>query len=272
MRICKTLVLLLLVCTSISTAEPLIVAHRGASKAAPENTIPAFQLAWQLHADAIEGDFYLSKDGKIVCIHDRMTKKVADKNIDVSKSTLAQLKKLDVGIKFHKDYAGTTIPTIAEVFACIPEGKKIYIEIKCGPEIIATLLEEIKKSGLKKEQIVVISFKTQVIQKLKAEAPQYTAYWLSRLKKDKSGKVTPSLTTVLSVLEKIKADGFHSGKDIIDEAFIKHIRKKGFEYHVWTIDDVETAKRFKNWGAMSITTNIPGHIKKHLVKNKDSSD
>ena len=84
MRICKTLVLLLLVCTSISTAEPLIVAHRGASKAAPENTIPAFQLAWQLHADAIEGDFYLSKDGKIVCIHDRMTKKVADKNIDVS--------------------------------------------------------------------------------------------------------------------------------------------------------------------------------------------
>ena len=57
-----------------------IVAHRGASELAPENTLPAFELAWQLGADAIEGDFLLSKDGHIVCIHDSDTKKLAGKN------------------------------------------------------------------------------------------------------------------------------------------------------------------------------------------------
>ena len=79
--------------------KPMVVAHRGASGEAPENTIPAFKLAWRQGADAIEGDFHLTKDGQVVCIHDANTKKVAEKNLVVKNTTLAELKKLDVGIK-----------------------------------------------------------------------------------------------------------------------------------------------------------------------------
>ena len=67
--------------------EPLIVAHRGASRDAPSNTIPAFQLAWKQGADAIEGDFHLSKDGEIVCFHDADTKRVAGTQLVVRQST-----------------------------------------------------------------------------------------------------------------------------------------------------------------------------------------
>ena len=70
----------------------MIVAHRGASGEAPENTIPAFNLAWKQGADAIEGDFHLTKDGHVVCIHDANTKKVAGKNLVVKDTTLAELK------------------------------------------------------------------------------------------------------------------------------------------------------------------------------------
>ena len=63
--------------TSNLVSEPLIVAHRGASFDAPENTLPAFELAWEQGADAIEWDFLLSQDGHIVCVHDKKTKKVA---------------------------------------------------------------------------------------------------------------------------------------------------------------------------------------------------
>lgn len=258
--------ILLLICISIHAEEPMIVAHRGASRDAPENTIPAFKLAWEQGADAIEGDFQLTKDGHIVCIHDKNTKRVSDRNLVIKESTLDELRELDVGAYRGKDYRGTVIPTIAEVFSIIPEQKKIYIEIKCGKEIIPNLFEEIRRSGLKREQIVVISSNKKVIREFKAKGPQFKAFWLSGFKKDKSGKITPSLETVLETLKQTKADGFSSSKDVISESFIRSVMEHGYEYHVWTVDDLETAKRFKNWGAKSITTNVPGYIKKNLVE------
>lgn len=245
----------------------MIVAHRGASRDAPENTIPAFKLAWEQGADAIEGDFHLTGDGHIVCIHDGDTKRVSGKNLSIRKSTLEELRNLDAGAYHGKEYSGTVIPTIADVFLTIPDLKKIYIEIKCGAEIIPRLLEEITESGLKQEQIVVISFNRELIHAVKLGAPEFKALWLSVIEKDESGKITPSLETVLETLGQIKAAGFSSSKDIINEPFVKGIMEKGYEYHVWTVDDPETARRFKKWGAKSITTNVPGYIKKNLVEH-----
>ena len=129
------------------------MAHRGASQDAPQNTIPAFKLAWGQGADAIEGDFQLTKDGHVVCIHDKDTNKVANANLVVSDSTLAELRQVDVGVRKRKAFEGTRIPTIAEVFATIPKQKKIYIEVKCGPEIIPALQREIDHSGLTNDQV-----------------------------------------------------------------------------------------------------------------------
>lgn len=246
----------------------MIVAHRGASKEAPENTIPAFQLAWEQDADAIEGDFHLTKDGYIVCIHDSDTYSVSGTNLVVRNTTLSQLRKLDVGVHFGSKFKGTIIPTIAEVFSTIPDRKVIYIEIKCGKEIIQPLLEEIKKSNLKTEQIVVMSFEMKVIQELKERAPQYKALWLF----NQSEKKTPSIDTVLETLKQINADGLSATKNIIDDIFIKSVKEKGYEYHVWAIDDAETAMRFKKWGATSIITNVPGYMRKKLAGDETTAD
>lgn len=246
---------LLLLDVSVYAAEPLIVAHRGSSKAAPENTIPAFKLAWKQGADAIEADFHLSKDGHIVCVHDKNTQKASGKKLVVNKSTLAELRQLDVGFKHGEEFKGTVIPTIAEVFLTIPKQKKIYIEIKCGVEIIPVLLKEIQKSGLKNEQIVIISFNKDVIKEMKEKAQDYKAFWLTSIKKN------TSLESILSTLKQIKADGVSTNKNNITQEFIKGILEKGYQYHVWTINDVKTAKRFKEWSAMSITTDVPGDIK-----------
>lgn len=118
-----------------------IVAHRGASFDAPENTLSAFRLAWKLNADVIEGDFYLTKDEQIVCIHDKTTKRVAPKqtSLTIARSTLAELRALDVGSWKHPRFANERIPLLEEVLATVPEGKRIFVEIKCGPEIIPHL-------------------------------------------------------------------------------------------------------------------------------------
>ena len=241
----------------------MIVAHRGASHDAPENTLPAFELAWKQGADAIEGDFLLTKDNQIVCIHDGSTKRLAERNMAVRGSTLKELRELDVGSWKHEKFKGTKIPTIAEVLATIPKGRKIFVEVKCGPEIIPYLVKEIGQSKLKTEQVVLICFKHEVVKAFKQAMPKNKAYWLSSFKKDKEGVWEPSLETVLATLKDTKADGLDSHKDIPGSAARK-IMKEGYEWHAWTVNDVATAKKLKALGIHSITTDRPGMIKGSL--------
>lgn len=250
----------------------MIVAHRGASGDAPENTLPAFRLAWEQRADAIEGDFRLTKDGRIVCIHDKDTKRVANTNLVVRNATLAELRTLDVGGHCGSAFKGTLIPTIAEVFATVPEHRRIYIEIKCGPEIIAPLLEEIEKSGLADEQVVVISFSAEVIRALKEKAPQYKALWLSNVKRSLFCRTSPSLKSVLATLKQTGADGFSSRMHFVDELFVRRIKEEGYEYHVWTVDDAGMARHFDKLGVDSITTNAPGYLRKALAGKETGAD
>ncbi len=242
----------------ITEQKTLIVAHRGASGAAPENTLPAFRLAWEEGADAVEGDFYLTKDNKIVCIHDRDTERTAGVKLEISETTLAELQQLDAGSWKDEKYSGTKIPTIAEVFETVPPGKKIYIEVKIGPEIIPELLREIRKSGLADDQVVVIAFNPEVIREIKKAAPQFKANWLRSVKKEE-GEWTHPLDEDLKTLEKIDADGLSSNNQV-DQAYVQAVIAAGFDHHVWTVNDLETAKRFKKWGTKSITTNLPGLI------------
>jgi glycerophosphoryl diester phosphodiesterase len=243
----------------------MIVAHRGESHEAPENTLPAFELAWEQGVDAIEADFHLTQDGHIVCIHDRNTKRVSDTHVVVRNATLAELRKLDVGGHFGATFEGTTMPTMAEVLSTVPDQKRIYIEVKCGTEIISPLLEQIEKAGLKSEQIVVICFKAKVLQELKAKAPQYNVSWLCNFHENEAGDMTPSLETVLETLALIQANGL-SSNSAIPESFIEAIEQKGYAWHVWTIDDLETAQRMHALGAKSITSNRAGFIRKNLLE------
>lgn len=242
---------------------PLIVAHRGASHDAPENTLPAFELAWKQGADAIEGDFYLTKDRRIVCIHDKSTKRYCDQDLAVAESTFEALRQLDVGSYKAPQFRGTRIPSFAEVVQTIPQGKKIYVEIKCGPEIIPVLDQELKASQLSDDQVIIISFNSEVIRKLKAVRPNHKAYWLAALRK-KQEDVTPGLEQVLLTLRGIQADGFSSSQQHLNEDFLKSVQDKGFEYHVWTVNDPDAARRLADWGVQSITTDRPGLIRKVL--------
>lgn len=257
----------LMAASAMHAAEPFLVAHRGASHDAPENTLPAFELAWKQGADAIEGDFHLTRDGKIVCLHDYDTRRVSGTKRVVKDSTLAELQSLDAGAWFKPEFKGTKLPTLREVAATVPAGKKIYVEVKCGPEIVPAMLEDLAAAGLKDEQIVVISFQAPVIAEVKKARPAYKACWLSSFAKE--SPLDPGKDEVLATLREIKADGFSSKADErLDQGFVKAIRDAGFEYHCWTVDDVATARRFLDLGALSVTTNRPGFLRKGLAVDR----
>jgi glycerophosphoryl diester phosphodiesterase len=248
-------------------AAQFIVGHRGASQDAPENTLASFRLAWEHNADAIEGDFHLTKDGEIVCIHDETTKRTAGAELSVPNSTLDELRQLDVGRWKDAKFAGERIPTLAEVLATIPAGKRIFIEIKCGAEIVPRLSPVLQESKLKPEQTVVISFDEQVIAGVREQIPQIKAYWLAGFKQDKETKeYRPRVDKVFETLAALRPTGLdvQANRDVVDAAFVRRLREQNYEFHVWTVNDPVDARYFRSLGVDSITTDRPRFLRQAL--------
>ena len=144
-----------------------VIGHRGASSEAPENTLAANRLAFQQNADGIEVDVRLTKDQKLVCMHDKTALRTASKELLIKESTVTELKSLDVGLWKDVKWKGETIPTLEEVLEEIPRNKNIFVEIKTGTESIDPLMEEIQKSKIDSNCITVISFNQEVVKEVK---------------------------------------------------------------------------------------------------------
>lgn len=248
----------------------MIVAHRGASFDAPENTLAAFRLAWEQGADGIEGDFYLTKDRQIVCIHDKTTARTAPSQqvMKVANSSLAELRTLDVGSWKNQRFAGEQIPTLKEVLDLVPKGKRIFIEIKCGPEMIPVLKEQLQTSQLEPEQITIIAFDQEVVASARKELPQFKANWLTSYR-SKNSTWQPSKTDVLKTLKMLQATGLgtNGNQEVVDNDFAKALSSQGTELHVWTVNSPQDAKYFAELGALSITTDKPKLIRDALQNN-----
>lgn len=258
-----------LTATAAVAAEPPkveIVAHRGASFDAPENTVAAIELAWKQNADASEFDVLLTKDGKLVVIHDATTKRTAGVDLKVVDSTLAELRKLDAGAWKDKKFAGEKLPTLDEMLATVPAGKRVFIEIKCGPEAVPEMDRVLKASKLKPEQAVVISFNADVVAASKKLRPDLQALWIVSLQP--KGQKARTAEELIAKAKEIKADGLDLSATpaVLDKAFGDAVKAAGLKLYVWTVDDAALARQMIAAGVESITTNKPGWLREQLAK------
>jgi glycerophosphoryl diester phosphodiesterase len=248
-----------------SRAIPEIVAHRGASHDAPENTLAALRLAWRQGADASEFDVHLSKDGRVVVIHDKDTKRVAGVDRKVLDQTFAELRRLDVGRWKAPEFAGERMPTLEEMLAVVPTGKKVYVEVKCGPEIVPELNRILTASKLKPVQTPVISFSADVIAAVKKARPDVPAYYLADLKK--KDEVPPTAEELIARARSIQADGLDlSAADVLDRTYAQKIHAAGLRLDVYTVNDVDVARRMIEIGVKGITTDRPAWLRGHLAR------
>jgi glycerophosphoryl diester phosphodiesterase len=249
--------------------EPVeIIGHRGASYDAPENTLAAIRLAWEQGADAAEFDVYLSKDGKIVVIHDKDTKRTAGVDRPVVAQTFAELRLLDVGRWKADTFAGEKIPTLGEMLATVPAGKRVFIEVKCGPEIVPELVRDLAAARLKPEQTAIISFSADVVAAAKKELPAIKAYWIVSLN---PGKKKPKKSWTVDELIKqataIRADGLDLSADpAITPEFVKKANAAKLPVLVWTVNEPALARQMIDAGVVGITTDRPGWLREQLKK------
>ncbi len=244
-----------------------VVAHRGASEDAPENTLASFRLAWEQGADAIEGDFRLTRDGHIVCIHDADTARVADGICcAVETSTLAELRALDAGRWKGERWRGERIPTLAEVLDILPPDKSLFLEVKSGPNAIPFIEAELRARTAPLEQIVLISFNPAVIEASKKRMPMVTANLLVGFQREEPmDRRCPSVDKVVAMASGAGADGVGvANHPMVDDIFVGRLHRSGLACHIWTVNDAQEARCYIRFGVRSITTDRPAGLRAEL--------
>ncbi len=241
-----------------------IIAHRGASYLAPENTVASAVLAWELGADAVEVDVYLSKDNRIVVIHDKTTKRTAGADLDVAQTVSADLRQLDVGRFKDAQYAGEKIPFLEEILDGVPPGKTLYVEVKCDERILPYLQRVIDASG-KRRQVVVISFNFDVVKGSKQIMPDVPAYWLAGTRRDKeTEEYLPHDPAWITRVKEHHIDGLDVHYAGVTEEFAREVLAAGLGLYVWTVNDPAEALRLQRLGVHGITTDRPAWLKTQM--------
>ena len=259
---------LALVSTSIggSLFAVEFIGHRGASYDAPENSLSSMKLAWKQNADGIETDIHLSKDGKIVVMHDYDTKRTGGVDKKIVDQTWDELKNIDIGKWKDPKFTGEKLPTLDSFLATIPDGKCIFIEIKIHETALLPELERVMKaSGKKREQMRIITFHYDMAEAAKKKFADHDVYWLSGYGKDKKTGQRPDIDDLIKKAKKAKLDGLDLNSDFpIDEAFVKKVHGAGLKLYTWTVDDPKVAAAEAKAGVDGITTNRPEYLRDQL--------
>lgn len=231
--------------------RPLVWAHRGASGYAPENTLPAFQKAFQMGADGIELDVQMTKDGELVVCHDETIGRTSNGSGWIKDKTLAELKALDFSCG-QKDFAGVTIPTMREVFELLaPTDMIINIELKTGIVfylgMTKKLLELTSECGFS-DRVIYSSFNHYTIKHIREIAPEAKLGFL----------YADGTIDMPSYAIKHGVQALHPALyNIQFPGFIEECRQRGLAVNVWTVNEEEHLGLCCKAGVDAIITNYP---------------
>ncbi|MBM4277775.1 MAG: glycerophosphodiester phosphodiesterase [Deltaproteobacteria bacterium] len=234
----------------------IVIAHRGFSGGAPENTISAFKKAIEVGSDMIELDVRFSKDGEIVVIHDETLERTTTGKGRVIEKTISELKQLDAGSKFHSSFSGEKIPTLRDVLQLAHRQIPVNIELKMGDYGRWTILDlaeravgEVEKAGMV-DQVIFSSFDPEALQRvLKKNQTVPVAYLYNRFwsfpQEVTEGRPFPTL---------------NCRKSVLTSENISRAHQEGIRIGVYTLNTEEEMKRFIDLKVDAIITDYPDRL------------
>lgn len=262
-----------------------LIAHRGESADAPENTLPAYRMAVE-RGFGFECDVYLSADKKVFAFHDPNLKRTTDGACTkaCSEVTWDELRTLDVGNWGPwkgSAYAGTRPILMEELLPLARDGRRIYLEVKPGPEIVPYIRDILAaQSAATPGNLLFISFNRDTCRALKNLMPEYLVYWLTSSRHWENGpwwnRKAPPVTTeeVLDVLRETGADGVdhHYDPAIVTPERIAAVHDAGRTFHVWTVDNLPDALEAFRRGVDTVTTNCAQRLVREFHRTMPGRD
>jgi glycerophosphoryl diester phosphodiesterase len=243
--------------------RPLIIAHRGASAYAPENTVMAFLLAFMQGADAAEADVQLTGDGHLVVVHDEDTKRVAGVTLKVSKTSLNKLRSLDVGRVKTRRGQGQRMPLLEEVLNLLPEDKLLYLHLKMSIEGVTPLVKMLKNSGDTIQRVLLMSDDITTLKELRKAMPECRiVFQCERRWTPKTDKWLPEPEMLAAAAMEVEAESLAiDSRSLASEPEISgYLMARGLKLHVGIVNRAPSARRFSELGVSAIETDYPGHL------------
>jgi glycerophosphoryl diester phosphodiesterase len=236
---------------------PWVIAHRGASAHAPENTFAAFRRAVELGAQFIETDLHLTRDAKFVAIHDSTLERTSNGRGEVHDHTLVELRQLDMGKWYDREFAGERIPTLEEILAFSRENDVVfYLEIKYDVAwgMHHTLVAAIR-AAQNAARTIVISFDPSTLSAIRAVDPSIMVGLLA----DETGEPGGPEIVLAAVRSGARQICLHSSlatAETVSRAHAADLQVVG-----WTINDSETMRHMIRIGVDGIMTDIPDRLR-----------
>ncbi len=247
----------------VEPGMPLIVAHRGASHDAPENTLAAIERGWERGAELVEIDVRLSADGVLFAIHDADTLRTTGVRGEVARLSARELDGLEAGSWKGARWQGEKLPRLAAVLARIPPHQGLLIEVKHGVEGIPALLADLDACDAR-ERVIVQGFGYEALAELKARAPELFVFLLIEYRQEAAGWA-PSRDTVLALLGEGAFDGVGPGDSgPLDAESCAAFHAAGKPVFVWTVNDPERARALVAMGVDALITDRPGWLRERL--------
>jgi len=242
------------------------IAHRGASTYAPENTIPAFDLALKNGANMFELDVLFTKDLVPVVFHDETLNRTTNGRGNILKKTYKQLQKLDAGSWKHRRYRGTKIPTLDQVLKRYKDKIPINIEIKeeslkikgLGHTGIAKRVMKVVKKYKMSKQVWISSFNHKIVDAVRAQHKSVPTAYLTEAEWNKPP----------TFLYNKNIDAWNTNFRIINELVIADYRSRGRMVYAWGTNDLEEIKLLVRMGISGVFVDDPLVFKRYLKSIK----
>jgi len=223
-----------------------IIAHRGASAAAPENTLASVRRAIEEGADWIEIDVQESADGQVIVVHDSDFMKLAGVNLKIWDGTLAEIRELDVGSSFAPEFAGEQVPTLAEVLGAVKGQSGLIVELKYygHDKALEQRVVDLIEAANMQEQTMIMSLKYAGVKKIRALRPEWTVGLLS--------------AQAIGDLTRVEADFLAVSTRLANSSFIRSAQAAGKQVYVWTVNDALAMSHMMSLGVDGVITDEPG--------------
>lgn len=237
-----------------------VIAHRGANKKAPQNTIPAFVTAINEGTDGFETDVHLTKDGVPVICHNYTIDATSDGRGEVSSYRLSEIKKFDFGSYFSEDFKETPLPTLEEFLEVTSESSAeiINIELKCPkdnniPHLVEETLKAVKKYGCL-DRVIISSFSPAVLKTVKAIDERCKTAFLYPMN---NPAVCRMVLYPFYMVKKIRCDIIHPAHVVVTKRIVDIAHTLGIKVNTWTVNDEKTIIKMLECGVDGIITDKP---------------
>ncbi len=237
-----------------------IFAHRGAKALSPENTLPAFKKALEMGVHGVELDVQCSQDGELMVIHDYTVDRTTDGTGKVAELTLSELRELDAGSYMGYVYLCTKIPTLEDALDLIGHRCVVNIEVKSMDLQGGDEVEKVAKLVADRQlydQVIVSSFNPVSLIEMRYVNP---AIRLGLLYADP----LPSHLFNAWLSPIIAPEALHPRHDLVDETYMAEARRLNKAVNVWTVNDVEEARRLDALGVDALISDVPDVIMQAL--------